>query len=70
MRKDKNEGEDPAILTFQEFMKAQVEEIKKYKWIESEKAGKDIGQVAIKDWISKYAPVFREEWEKKYGFYY
>ena len=37
------------------------EEIKKHKWIESEKAGKDIGfENALVDWIDKH----RSEWAK------
>ncbi len=33
-----------------------VEEIKRHLWIESEKAGKDIGyDAAARDWLEKYA---------------
>lgn len=40
----------------------QIQEILKHKWIESEKVGHDIGEVqAARDWIQKYADLFREE---------
>ncbi len=55
--------------TFEEYMKAQVEEIQKYKWIESEKACCDLGDQAVENWIKKYAEVFRTQWEDKYGIY-
>ncbi len=44
-----------------DFLKAEIEEMKKHKWIESEKAGRDLGRSAIQDWIKKYAVIFREE---------
>jgi len=43
---------------------AQIEEIMKHKWIESEKAGRDIGKKAVGDWIEKHAAAWRREWEK------
>lgn len=45
-----------------EFMTAQLHEIDKHKWIESEKAGKCLGDSAVLDWIKKYAKEFRENW--------
>jgi len=45
---------------------AEVAEIQKYRWIQSEKAGYDIGQDrAAMEWIAKYAAKFREQWERK-----
>lgn len=41
-------------------MHAQIQEINKHKWIESEKANRDLGDSAIKDWIKKYAKNFRD----------
>ena len=38
----------------EEFEKAVIEEIQKYKWIESEKAGRDLGEAAIEDWNSRH----------------
>ena len=39
----------------------QIEEIEKHKWIESEKAGHDLGEAARIDWIVKYAAKWSEE---------
>ena len=45
---------------YQEFL-AEREEILKHKWIESEKAGRDIGfEHALTDWILNH----RENWRK------
>ena len=45
---------------YREFQ-AEREEILKHKWIESEKAGRDIGfERALTDWIVKY----RSKWRK------
>lgn len=49
----------------------QREEIQKYKWIESEKEGHDIGSTkAAMEWIEKYGCIWREEREslEKNGF--
>lgn len=48
-----------------DYMKAQIHEIEVYKWIESEKANRDLGDEAVKDWIKKYAADFREQWNIK-----
>ena len=54
-------------LSREEIMKLEVEEIKRHRWIESEKKGYDIGSyVAALDWIEKYAEEFRRYWEN-YG---
>ncbi len=43
---------------YREFL-AEREEILRHKWIESQKAGRDIGfDAALIDWVSKY----RSEW--------
>jgi hypothetical protein len=39
----------------------QLIEIDRHKWIESEKAGKDLGAVAILDWVKRFAAQFRRE---------
>lgn len=45
---------------YREFL-AEKEEILKHKWIESEKAGRDIGfEQALTDWILKH----RSKWRK------
>jgi hypothetical protein len=48
-------------VLYKEFL-AEREEILKHKWIESEKAGADIGfEKALTDWILKY----RSSWRTK-----
>jgi hypothetical protein len=42
------------------YMSDQCEEVQKHKWIESEKAGYDLGQEAVMDWIMKHAAAFRK----------
>ncbi len=41
----------------------QMEEILKHKWIESKKAGHDLGSEAVSDWIENYADKWRQWWE-------
>lgn len=41
----------------------QMKEILRHKWIESEKAGHDLGPEAVSDWIYKYADKWRLWWE-------
>jgi hypothetical protein len=49
--------EDPLAA----IIRSQQEEIKKYKWIESEKAGRDIGwERAAHEWMQKHFP----EWKR------
>lgn len=49
---------------FKEFMDEQIKEIEKYKWIESEKAGHDLGNDCCYEWILKNAKLFREKYEQ------
>lgn len=47
-----------------EYNAKQIEEIQKYKWIESEKAGYDIGELrAAVEWIRQYSSAFREAYK-------
>ena len=44
-----------------DLMRSQREEIEKYRWIESEKAGRDIGwQRASGEWMRKYFPGWKQ----------
>lgn len=45
-----------------EYMAQQCLEIERHKWIESEKAGRDLGNEAIKDWIKRFAKDFRNNY--------
>ena len=48
-------------MLYKEFL-AERDEILRHKWIESEKAGHDIGfERALIDWIVKYRSVWLEE---------
>ena len=52
-------------VLYKEFL-AEREEILKHKWIESEKAGKDIGfERALLDWIVKHRSNWRERRRKE-----
>lgn len=49
----------------------QNDEIMKYKWIESEREGRDIGEeTAAMEWVEKYGSIWRNEREslERYGF--
>jgi hypothetical protein len=47
--------------SLKEFNKLQIEEMEKHRWIESEKAGRDLGYSTYLDWISSHADQFRCE---------
>jgi len=44
----------------------QREEIERHKWIESEKAQRDLGTQAKLDWIHRYAASWREWYETRF----
>jgi hypothetical protein len=47
----------------QAYLNAQVQEIQKYKWIESERLNHDIGfDRAALEWINLYSDSFRSHW--------
>jgi hypothetical protein len=54
--------QDPLV----DIVRSQREEIKKYKWIESEKAGRDIGwERATREWMQKYFPEWKQyRWKR------
>ncbi|MCG3147889.1 MAG: hypothetical protein PCFJNLEI_01330 [Verrucomicrobiae bacterium] len=49
-----------------EIDRSQHEEIKQYKWIESEKLGKDIGwERARQEWLAKHFPAWKQDrWQR------
>jgi hypothetical protein len=52
-------------VLYKEFL-AEREEILRHKWIESEKAGHDIGfEKALLDWIVKYRSQWRDQRHSK-----
>jgi len=46
--------------------RSQQDEIKKYKWIESEKVGRDIGwERAVREWMQNHFPNWkRDRWNR------
>jgi hypothetical protein len=51
----------PEISVYYEEFLLERDEILRHKWIESEKAGHDIGfEKALLDWIVRYRPIWRE----------
>jgi len=51
----------------QKFMEEQKHQMEIHKWIESEKAKRDLGDLPLLDWVTKFAAIFRQQWEEKYG---
>jgi len=47
------------------YLEIQSREIERHKWIESEKAGKDLGMDAAIDWILKYADLFSDQFNQE-----
>ncbi len=46
-------------MTLHDFITLQIQEIDRHKWIESQKAGRDLGEDAVFDWVYRYADNFR-----------
>lgn len=49
-----------------EVLGLQLEEIRKHKWIESEKAHRDLGSEAVLDWIKNHAARWRAWYEREH----
>ena len=45
----------------------QAEEAKRHKWTESQKAGHDLGEDAIMDWVNKNAEAYRKEYNDTFS---
>jgi len=52
-------------MDLNEYLKIQAREIERHKWIESEKAGRDLGMEAVIDWIVKYADRFSDQYNQQ-----
>ena len=49
---------------FERFISSELHEINRYKWLESEKLGYDIGRNrAAREWAEKYADGFSRFWQ-------
>ena len=57
-----NSNKDMTQDEFIKYLADQRIEMEKHKWIESEKVGYDLGNVAVMDWIRKYAKQYRESY--------
>jgi hypothetical protein len=53
-----------AEMDLKSYLEIQSREIERHKWIESEKAGKDLGMDAAIDWILKYADMFSDQFNQ------
>lgn len=49
---------------FKKFLNKEIQEMLRHKWIESERAGRDLGQEAIQDWIKRFGKSFRGKYCK------
>jgi hypothetical protein len=54
-------------MDVKKYLELQSREIERHKWIESEKAGRDLGSEAAIDWILKYAAQFSEKFVREQG---
>lgn len=54
-------------MTLHEFLKMQIDEIDRHKWIESQKVGYDLGENAVRDWVDHYAADFRRYIHEQLG---
>jgi hypothetical protein len=54
-------------MDLKKFLINQKIEIEKYKWVESQKANRDLGQAAVTEWVNKNAKKYREEYEEVYN---
>ena len=50
------------LLEIKEYQGRVFEEIRRHRWLESEKAGHDLGERAEKEWFTKYEIDFRKYW--------
>jgi len=50
------------------YWESQKNEMLKYKWLESEKCGCDLGENCICQWIIKYAAKFASFWKHTHAF--
>ena len=51
-------------MTLHDYIHLQIEEINRHKWIESEKAGYDLGDQAVFEWVENHAAGFRKRIQK------
>ena len=49
------------VLSLQELCRMERDEMMRHKWVESEKAGRDLGQAALIDWALRHDLQFVRE---------
>lgn len=54
-------------MTFRQYLDLEMQEMRRHKWIESEKAGHDLGADALIDWIENHSAAFRLHLRRRYG---
>jgi hypothetical protein len=52
-----------------EYNELQIQEMERYKWIESEKAGRDLGEECLLDWIRRHGASFRNHFTNQFSQY-
>ena len=50
------------------YMTLQVEEMERHKWIESEKARRDLRDPSLADWVARHSAAFSMQWKKTHVF--
>ncbi len=48
------------------YLAMQRDEINRHKWIESEKADRDLGSAAVMDWIAQYGAAWRTWFDEEF----
>ena len=48
-------------MTIEQLIQLEIDEMNRHKWLESEKAGRDLGDDALLDWIEKHEDKFIQE---------
>jgi len=59
---------DSADHALEAYMFMQMHEMEIHKWIESEKAHHDLGELSLYDWVSNYSSNFRKYWKSTHRF--
>ncbi len=54
-------------MIYSELLTMERDEMLRYKWTESEKAGRDLGDVALLDWARNHDAAFLEYAKNQFG---
>ena len=50
------------------YMTLQREEMERYRWIESQRADRDLGDSSLSDWVKRHSAAFAQYWRKTHVF--